>query len=103
MFQNVSELFTSEPVYRLGYRLDDRSSIPGEASDGIFSLRLHVQTGSGDHPATSPVGTGGGALSLWVKLPGREAEHSPPSNSEVMNSCRYTSITPVRLSGVVLS
>jgi len=73
MFQNVSELFTSEPVYRLGYRLDDRSSIPGEASDGIFSLRLHVQTGSGDHPATSPVGTGGGVklnthLSLVPRL-----------------------------------
>jgi hypothetical protein len=32
-----------------------------------------------------------GALSLGVKRPGREADHSPPSNTEVKNACSYTS------------
>jgi hypothetical protein len=33
-----------------------------------------------------------GALSLWVKRPGREADHSPPSSNEVKNASSYTSI-----------
>jgi hypothetical protein len=32
-----------------------------------------------------------GALSLWVKRPGREANHSPPSSAEVTNAWSYTS------------
>jgi len=42
-------------------------------------------------------------LSLGVKLPGREADHSPPSSSEVKNACNYVSPPPIRLHGVVLS
>jgi hypothetical protein len=34
-----------------------------------------------------------GALSLEVKRPGREADHSSPSSAEVKNTWRYTSIT----------
>jgi hypothetical protein len=30
-------------------------------------------------------------LSLWVKRPGREADHSPPSSVEVKNAWSYTS------------
>jgi hypothetical protein len=46
-----------------------------------FSL-LHVaQTGSGAHPASYPMGTGGSFPS--VKRPGREADHSPPASAEV--------------------
>jgi len=44
-----------------------------------------------------------GALSLGVKRPGREADHSPPSSAEVNNAQSYTSTPPVRLNGVVLS
>jgi hypothetical protein len=33
-----------------------------------------------------------GALSLGVKRPGREADHSPPSSAEVKNVWSYTSI-----------
>jgi hypothetical protein len=51
------------------------------AGAGNFSLRLRVQTCSGAHRSSYPVGTG--ALSLGVKMPGREADHSPPSNAEV--------------------
>jgi hypothetical protein len=32
-----------------------------------------------------------GALSLGVKRPGREADHSPPSSAKVKNAWSYTS------------
>jgi hypothetical protein len=44
-----------------------------------------------------------GNLSLGVKRPGREADHSPPSSAEVKNPCSYISTPPIRLHGVVLS
>jgi hypothetical protein len=44
-----------------------------------------------------------GAVSLAVKRPGREADHSPPSSAEVKNAWSYTSTPPIRLHGVVLS
>jgi hypothetical protein len=46
---------------------------------------------------------GTGALSLGVKRPGREADHSPPSNAEVKNAWSYTSTPPIGLHGVMLS
>jgi hypothetical protein len=63
------------------------------AGAGNFSLLHYVQIGSG--------GTGG--LSLRVKRPGREADNSSPSSAEVKNAWSYTSITPIRLHGMVLS
>jgi hypothetical protein len=48
-----------------------------------FSLRHRVQTGSGAHPTSSPVGTG--VLSPGVKRPGREADHSSSSSAKVEN------------------
>jgi len=50
------------------------------AGAGNFSLRHSVQNGSGAHPASYPMGAR--ALSLGVKRPGREADHSPPSSAE---------------------
>jgi hypothetical protein len=49
------------------YGLDDRGSIPDRGR------------GSGTHPASCPMGTGGKAR------PGRDADHSPPSSAEVEN------------------
>jgi hypothetical protein len=43
-----------------------------------------------------------GALSLWVKWPGREVNHSPPSNAEVKNGGDILH-SPICLHGVVLS
>jgi hypothetical protein len=43
------------------------------------------------------------ALSLGVKRPGRETDHSPLSSAEVKNAWSYTSTPPIRLHGVVLS
>jgi hypothetical protein len=51
------------------------------AGAGNFSLHHRVQTGSETPPASYywvP-----GALSVVVKRPGREADHSPPSSAEV--------------------
>jgi hypothetical protein len=45
-----------------------------------FTLQHHVQTGSGAHAASYPVGTG--ALSLGVKQLGHEADHSPIYSAE---------------------
>jgi hypothetical protein len=44
-----------------------------------FSSSPCVQTGSGTHPASYPMGTGGKAR------PWRDADHSPPSSAEVKN------------------
>jgi len=44
-----------------------------------------------------------GALFPGVKRPGREADHLPPSSTEVRNSCTYTYTAPIRLHGAVLS
>jgi hypothetical protein len=51
-----------------------------EAED--FSSSLCVQTGSGAHPASYPVGTGG-SFSGGKARPGRDADHSPPSSADV--------------------
>jgi hypothetical protein len=52
------------------YRLDDRA--------------ICVQTGSGAHPASCTMGTGG-PFPGGKARPGRDADHSPPSSAEVKN------------------
>jgi hypothetical protein len=47
-----------------------------------FSSNLCIQTGSGAHPASCTVGTGG-SLSGDKGRPGRDADRSPPSSAEV--------------------
>jgi hypothetical protein len=72
------------------------------AGAGNSSLQHHVQTGSGAHPASYPVGTR--ALSVGVKQPGHEADHSPPSSSAEVKECTELCLHfPVCLHGVVLS
>jgi hypothetical protein len=41
--------------------------------------------GSGAHPASCPMSTGGGPFPGGKLRPGREADHSPPSSAEVKN------------------
>jgi hypothetical protein len=66
-----------------GYELEDRMiGVRFLPEAGNFSLHHRVQTGSGVHSAAYTTGTGG--FSLWVKQPGREADHSPPSSAEVV-------------------
>jgi hypothetical protein len=67
------------------YGLDDRAigvRSPVGAKD--FSSNLFVQTGSGAHLTSCPMGTGG--LFPGAKArPGRDSDHSPPSIAEVVN------------------
>jgi hypothetical protein len=66
----------------LGYELDDRGSrAQFPAGAGNFFLHHRVQNGSWAHPASYPMGTMGSFPRL--KLPGRGADHSPPSSAEV--------------------
>jgi hypothetical protein len=67
------------------YGLDDRVievRSPTRAED--FSFGPCVQTGSGAHPASYPMGTGG-PFPGGKARPGRDADHSPPSSAEVKN------------------
>jgi hypothetical protein len=61
-----------------------------------FSLHHRVQSGSGTHPGSYPMGT-------RASFPGSEADHSPPSSVEVKNAWSYKSTPPICLHGVVLS
>jgi hypothetical protein len=65
------------------YGLDDRGSIP-DRGRGFFSSSPCVQTGSGAHPASYPMGTGGPFLGGKAR-PRRDVDHSPPSSAEVNN------------------
>jgi hypothetical protein len=68
-----------------GYGLDDRTikvRSPVEAKD--FSCSLCVQTGSGAHPVSCTMGTGGPFPGAKAR-PGRDADHLPLSCAEVQN------------------
>jgi hypothetical protein len=68
-----------------GYGLDDLAievRSPAEAKD--FSSSLCIQTGSGAHPASCTMGTGG-PFPGGKARPWRDADHSTSSTAEVMN------------------
>jgi hypothetical protein len=64
---------------------------PTEAED--FSSTLCVQTGSGAHPASRTVGTGG-SFRGGKGRPGRDADHSPPSSAEVKKEQELCLLSP---------
>jgi hypothetical protein len=74
----------------LGYGLDWGFRVRFPVGAGNFSLHHCVQNSSGTHPASYAMGTGV-TLSLKLKQPGREADHSPPSSAGVKNEWSYTS------------
>jgi hypothetical protein len=67
--------FLLRPTRLLAGRSGSRVRFPAGA--GNFCLYYRVQDGSGTHPASYPMRTGG-VLSLGVKWPGREAGPSSP-------------------------
>jgi hypothetical protein len=67
--------------------LGDQGSIPGGGRD--FFLRHRVRTGSGAHPASYPMVTGG--YLTGFKRPGRETDNSRTSSAEVKNAWSYAS------------
>jgi hypothetical protein len=65
-----------------GYGLDDQGRREFESRWGKkFSLLHIVQTGSGVHPTSYKMGTGGSFPG--VKRQEREADHSPPTSAKV--------------------
>jgi hypothetical protein len=67
------------------YGLEDRVigvQSPTEAKD--FSSSLCVQTGSGAHPASCPIGTGG-PFPRSKERSWHNADHSPPPSAKVKN------------------
>jgi hypothetical protein len=67
------------------YVLDDSAiGVRSPAGAKDFSSSLFVQTGSGVHPASCTMGTGG-PFHGGKARPGRDADHSPPSSVEVVN------------------
>jgi hypothetical protein len=67
------------------YGLDYRAiGVRSPAGVKDFSSNLCVQTSSGAHPASSPMGTGGPFPGGKARL-GRDADHSPPFSAEVVN------------------
>jgi hypothetical protein len=84
----------------LGYGLDDRG-FGSQKRLGIFLVTTESRSDLG--PTQPPIEWVPGVLSLWVKLPGREADHSPPSSAEVKNAWSCTSAPQIPLHGVVLS
>jgi hypothetical protein len=68
-----------------GYGLDDRAiEVRSPAGAKDFSSSLCVQTDSGVHPASYTMGTGG-PFPGGKARPGRDADHSPSSSTEVVN------------------
>jgi hypothetical protein len=65
---------------------------PAEAEN--FSSSLCVQTGSGSHPTSCTMGTGGPFLGSKTP-PGRDADHSPPSSAEVVNEFELNLLFPL--------
>jgi hypothetical protein len=73
------------------YGLDDGAievRSPAEAKDSSSSLC--VQTGSGAHPASCPMGTEG-PFPGGKARPGRDADHSRPSSAKVVNTSYISS------------
>jgi hypothetical protein len=66
------------------YGLDDRAIEVRSPTGADFSSSPCGQTGSGAHPASYQMGTGGPFPGGKVR-PGRDADHSPPSSAEVKN------------------
>jgi hypothetical protein len=67
------------------YGLDDRAiGVRSPAGIKDFSSSLCVQTGSGAHPDSCTMGTGG-PFPGGKARPGRDADHSSLSSAEVVN------------------
>jgi hypothetical protein len=67
----------------LSYGLDDRGSRVRFRGGGLGNFLFATASRTALGPTQSPIQWVPGALSLGVKRPGREADHSSPSTTEV--------------------
>jgi hypothetical protein len=82
------------------YELDDRAiGVRSPAGEKDFSSSLCVETGSGAHPASCTIGTGGPFPGAKAR-PRRDADHSLPLVPRSRMSRSYTSSPPKRLHSV---
>jgi hypothetical protein len=65
----------------MGYGLENQSSIPGRGKIFLFSICSRLALG----PTQPPLQSVPGVISLRVKQPGHEADHSAASSAEVKN------------------
>jgi hypothetical protein len=86
--QLTNELNTILSDITLRYGLEDRG-FESRQELGIFLFTTASRTALG--PTQTPIQWVPGALSLGLKRPGREADHSPPYSAEVKNAWSYTS------------
>jgi hypothetical protein len=96
------QLVYSSVYIALGYGLDDRGSrvrFPAGARNFLFTTASRTAL----EPTQFPIQWVPEALSLGVKRPGREADHSPPSSAEVEEYVELYLHSSLRLHGVVLS
>jgi hypothetical protein len=89
------------------YGLDDRAiGVRSQAGAKNFSSNLCVQTGSGAHPASCTIGTGGPFPGAKAR-PRRDADHSSPSSAEIENEYELYLVSPasafVACSGTALA
>jgi hypothetical protein len=80
----------AQSVQWLGYGLDDRVWFQARAGILFFATAFRPALG----PTQPPIQWVPGALSLGVKRPRREADHSSTSIAEVKNARTYTSTPP---------
>jgi hypothetical protein len=80
--QILLDIFCLEPGQLSQYSVCLRTGRPGDRV--LIPCRGSVQTGSGAHPASCPMGTGGPFLGGKAQL-GHDTDHLPPSSAEVMN------------------
>jgi hypothetical protein len=67
-----------------GYRMDNRAIGVLSPAEADISSSLCVQTGTGAHPASCTMGTGGPFPGGKARL-GHDADHTPPYSAEVEN------------------
>jgi hypothetical protein len=83
-YHNMQEAGSSVSIVSC-YGLDDRViEVRSPAGAKDFSSNFCIQTGSGAHPASCTIGTGGPFPGTKTQ-PRRNADHSPPSSAEVEN------------------
>jgi hypothetical protein len=77
-----------------GYGLDDQViEVRSLAEPKNFSSTLCVQTSSGAHPASCPLGNRGPSPGGKTR-PGHDADRSPPSSAEVVNEYELYLVSP---------
>jgi hypothetical protein len=80
--------------------LDNSFSIAAGYGLGFHSEQV-IQTGSGAHPDSYPMGIGGSFLG--VKPLGHEADHSLPSSAEVKNGEAISPPPPIQPDDMVMN